>query len=93
MTTNVHTELQLRERTRFAFSGGLFAGVAVGIGAFAAAGWLDARYPALGTVAPPQIVRQDATMTVAKIHTRVGHRAATCTLTIDHKHRSWSMAC
>lgn len=90
MTSYVYTETHLRERTRLVFCGGLLLGVGVGISALVLAGMLDRGDPALSA---PEILRRDADVTVAKIPSRVGDRPITCTLTIDHKHRSWSMAC
>lgn len=41
----------------------------------------------------PQILKQTDTETVARIPTLRGGQALDCTLTIDHKHRAWSLSC
>lgn len=41
----------------------------------------------------PQVVRRDALETVAKFSTRIDGRRMDCTVTLDHKLRSWSLSC
>ena len=93
MTIRTYTEAQLCDRQRLSFCGGLCAGGAVVVAAFAVSGALDARAPATVTLGAPHVVREDAAATVTTIPVRIGERAVTCQITIDRRHRAWSMAC
>lgn len=96
MTTNwnkplVVTEEDIAHTCHVALVGGIFFGLLI-------AGLIALLLIGMGLkpraiVGAPEILSQSATETVARVPTLINGESGACTITINHKHRSWAVNC